>query len=199
MIDTQVFGFRYSSVLTPRRNAMPGHRVTTTAFTTTVRRRRRRPPATEKTAAARCQAGCGCKLSEVKGGGSCVFHKGKGRQLTPAIPPGNARAAVRGRVGQESHRRNRTSEARLTREARARITSQPSNLKPDPSAHRKHAATATSAARRAIQAPLRGRTAPQTAGYTRASRVKIRWSGWRSKWSSTAVSQTCSGSSCYRY
>ena len=44
----------------------------------------------------------------------------------------------------------------------------PSNLKPDPSAHRKHAATATSAARRAIQAPLRGRTAPQTAGYTRA-------------------------------
>ena len=75
---------------------------------------------------------------------------------------------MRGRVGQESHRRNRTSEARLTREARARITSQPSNLKPDPSAHRKHAATAASAARRAIQAPLRGRTAPQTAGYTRA-------------------------------
>ena len=84
--------------------------------------------AAEKTTAARCQAGCGCKLSEVKGGGSCVFHKGKGRQLTPAIPPGNARAAVRGRVGQESHRRNRTSEARLTREAHARITSQPSNL-----------------------------------------------------------------------
>ena len=138
MIDTQVFGFRYSSVLTPRRNAMPGHRVTTTALTTTVRRRRR-PPATEKTTAARCQAGCGCKLSEVKGGGSGVFHKGKGRQLTPAIPPGNARAAVRGRVGQESHRRNRTSEARLTREARARTTSQPSNLKPDPSAHRRHA------------------------------------------------------------
>ena len=124
LIDTQGFGFRYSSVLTPRRNAMPGHHVTTTAFTTTVRRRRRRPHATEKTAAARCQAGCGCKLSEVKGGGSCVFHKGKGRQLTPAIPPGNARAAVRGRVGQESHRRNRTSEARLTREARARITGQ---------------------------------------------------------------------------
>ena len=126
LIDTQGFEFRYSSVLTPRRNAMPGHHVTTTAFTTTVRRRRRRrrPPATEKTAAARCQAGCGCKLSKVKGGGSCVFHKGKGRQLTPAIPPGNARAAVRGRVGQESHRRNRTSEARLTREARARITGQ---------------------------------------------------------------------------
>ena len=37
LIDTQVFGFRYSSVLTPRRtcNAMPGHRVTTTALTTT--------------------------------------------------------------------------------------------------------------------------------------------------------------------
>ena len=52
MIDTQVFGFRYSSVLTPRRNAMPGHRVTTTTFTTTVRSRRRRPPAAEKTAAA---------------------------------------------------------------------------------------------------------------------------------------------------
>ena len=175
MIDTRGFRFRYSSVLTPRRNAMPGHRATTTAFTTTVRRRRRRPPATEKTTAARCQAGCGCKLSEVKGGGSCVFHKGKGRQLTPAIPPGNARAAVRGRVGQESHRRNRTSEARLTREARARITSQPSNLKPDPSAHRKHAATATSAARRAIQAPLRGRTAPQTAGYARACEPHTRY------------------------
>ena len=36
LIDTQGFGFRYSSVLTPRRNAMPGHRVTTTAFTATI-------------------------------------------------------------------------------------------------------------------------------------------------------------------
>ena len=177
-----------SSVRTPRRNAMmPGHHVTRRRYITggaalidtqgfrfaqsapcerrvVTRCRATTSRAAEKTTAARCQAGCGCKLSEVKGGGSCVFHKGKGRQLTPAIPPGNARAAVRGRVGQESHRRNRTSEARLTREARARITSQPSNLKPDPSTHRKHAATATSAARRAIQAPLRGRTAPQTAG-----------------------------------
>ena len=42
LVDTQVFGFRYSSVLTPRRNAMPGHRATTIATTATVRRRR--PP-----------------------------------------------------------------------------------------------------------------------------------------------------------
>ena len=160
MVDTQ--GFRFAQ------SAPCERRVVT-------RCRAAKSRAAEKTTAARCQAGCGCKLSEVKGGGSCVFHKGKGRQLTPAIPPGNARAAVRGRVGQESHRRNRTSEARLTREARARITSQPSNLKPDPSAHRKHAATATTAARRAIQAPLRGRTAPQTAGYARACEPHTRY------------------------
>ena len=72
MIDTQVFGFRYSSVLTPRRNAMPGHRVTTTAFTTTVRSRRR-PPATEKTAAARCQA---CRWRAVVYDGSIAFFPG---------------------------------------------------------------------------------------------------------------------------